>query len=60
MIAGTVPVEFLLFGLTLLGVALFHARTLEVALAGLADAGQAGYDRLRVALDAPLDARGYF
>lgn len=28
--------EFLLFGLTLLGVALFHARTFEVALAGLA------------------------
>jgi Na+/H+ antiporter NhaD/arsenite permease-like protein len=35
MIGGVVPVEFLLFGLTLLGVALFHARTLEVALAGL-------------------------
>lgn len=31
-----VPVEFLLFGLTLLGVALFHNRTLEVALTGLA------------------------
>lgn len=36
MIGGAVPVEFLLFGLTLLGVALLHARTLEVALAGLA------------------------
>lgn len=36
MIAGVVPVEFLLFGLTLLGVALAHGRTLEVALAGLA------------------------
>ena len=35
MIAG-VPVEFLLFGLTLLGVALFHAHTLKVALSGLA------------------------
>ena len=34
-VAG-VPLEFLLFGLTLLGVALFHHRTLEVALAGLA------------------------
>jgi Na+/H+ antiporter NhaD/arsenite permease-like protein len=34
-VAG-VPLEFLLFGLTLLGVALFHQRTLEVALAGLA------------------------
>jgi Na+/H+ antiporter NhaD/arsenite permease-like protein len=33
-VAG-VPLEFLLFGLTLLGVALFHHRTLEVALAGL-------------------------
>lgn len=31
-----IPAEFILFGLTLLGVALFHARTLEVALAGLA------------------------
>jgi Na+/H+ antiporter NhaD/arsenite permease-like protein len=29
------PVEFYLFGLTLLGVAIFHHRTLEVALAGL-------------------------
>jgi Na+/H+ antiporter NhaD/arsenite permease-like protein len=34
-IAG-VPVEFVLFGLTLLGVALFHHHTLKVALAGLA------------------------
>jgi Na+/H+ antiporter NhaD/arsenite permease-like protein len=34
-VAG-VPVEFLLFGLTLLGVALFHHHTLKVALAGLA------------------------
>jgi Na+/H+ antiporter NhaD/arsenite permease-like protein len=31
-----VPVDFLLFGLTLLGVALFHNRTLQVALTGLA------------------------
>lgn len=30
------PIEFYLFGLTLLGVAIFHHRTLEVALAGLA------------------------
>ena len=30
-----VPVEFLLFGLMLLGVALFHRRTLEISLAGL-------------------------
>jgi Na+/H+ antiporter NhaD/arsenite permease-like protein len=29
------PFEFYLFGLTLLGVAVFHRRTLEVALAGL-------------------------
>jgi Na+/H+ antiporter NhaD/arsenite permease-like protein len=33
---GPVPVDFILFGLTLLGVAVFHHRTLEVALAGLA------------------------
>jgi Na+/H+ antiporter NhaD/arsenite permease-like protein len=31
-----VPVDFILFGLTLLGVALFHHHTLAVALAGLA------------------------
>jgi Na+/H+ antiporter NhaD/arsenite permease-like protein len=30
-----VPVEFILFGLTLLGVAIFHAHTLRVALTGL-------------------------
>jgi Na+/H+ antiporter NhaD/arsenite permease-like protein len=32
---GPVPVDFILFALTLLGVALFHKRTLEVALGGL-------------------------
>ena len=31
-----IPVEFLLFGLTLAGVALFHHHTLQVALSGLA------------------------
>jgi Na+/H+ antiporter NhaD/arsenite permease-like protein len=31
-----VPVEFVLFGLTLVGVALFHHHTLQVALTGLA------------------------
>jgi Na+/H+ antiporter NhaD/arsenite permease-like protein len=31
-----VPIEFVLFGLTLVGVALFHHYTLQVALAGLA------------------------
>jgi Na+/H+ antiporter NhaD/arsenite permease-like protein len=31
-----VPLDFVLFGLTLVGVALFHHRTLEVALTGLA------------------------
>jgi Na+/H+ antiporter NhaD/arsenite permease-like protein len=31
-----IPVDFILFALTLLGVALFHHRTLQVALAGLA------------------------
>jgi Na+/H+ antiporter NhaD/arsenite permease-like protein len=35
LIAG-IPLEFFLFGLTLLGVALFHHHTLKVALAGLA------------------------
>lgn len=31
-----IPFDFILFGLTLLGVALFHAHTLKVALTGLA------------------------
>jgi Na+/H+ antiporter NhaD/arsenite permease-like protein len=31
-----IPVDFILFGLTLLGVALFHRHTLAIALAGLA------------------------
>jgi Na+/H+ antiporter NhaD/arsenite permease-like protein len=31
-----IPVEFILFGLTLLGVALFHHQTMRVALTGLA------------------------
>ena len=31
-----IPVDFILFALTLLGVALFHHKTLQVALAGLA------------------------
>ena len=34
-VAG-VPLDFILFGLTLLGVALFHHRTLQVGLTGLA------------------------
>jgi hypothetical protein len=33
---ATTPAEFGIFGLTLLGVAIFHTRTLSVALAGLA------------------------
>ena len=33
---GGVPVDFILFGLTLAGVALFHHYTLQVALSGLA------------------------
>ena len=33
-----IPVDFILFGLTLLGVALFHHKTLQVALSGLAAA----------------------
>ncbi len=32
----TIPVEFLLFGVTLLGVAVFHRHTLPIALLGLA------------------------
>jgi hypothetical protein len=31
-----IPIDFVLFALTLLGVALFHRHTLEVALVGLA------------------------
>ncbi|MFL6819230.1 MAG: hypothetical protein ACJ8EF_14930, partial [Bradyrhizobium sp.] len=31
-----IPVDFILFGLTLLGVAIFHHKTLQVALTGLA------------------------
>ncbi len=31
-----IPVEFILFGLTLIGVAIFHHKTLQVALTGLA------------------------
>jgi Na+/H+ antiporter NhaD/arsenite permease-like protein len=31
-----IPVDFILFGLTLIGVAIFHHRTLQVALTGLA------------------------
>ena len=33
--SGVIPVEFVLFGATLAGVAVFHHRTLHVALAGL-------------------------
>ena len=36
MVASLIPIEFLLFGLTLAGVAVFHRHTLPVALAGLA------------------------
>jgi Na+/H+ antiporter NhaD/arsenite permease-like protein len=32
---GRVPIDFVLFALTLLGVAMFHARTLQVAVTGL-------------------------
>src|SRR5262245_61115604 len=32
----SIPIDFILFGLTLLGVAVFHHKTLEVALTGLA------------------------
>ncbi len=31
-----IPIDFILFGLTLIGVAIFHHKTLEVALTGLA------------------------
>ena len=33
---GPVPIEFVLFGLTLAGVAVFHRHTLAVAVTGLA------------------------
>ena len=36
LMLGPVPVDFILFALTLLGVALFHRYTLQVALTGLA------------------------
>jgi len=36
LMVGPVPLDFILFGLTLLGVALFHRHTLAVALTGLA------------------------
>jgi Na+/H+ antiporter NhaD/arsenite permease-like protein len=36
MVVFGIPVDFILFALTLLGVALFHHKTLQVALAGLA------------------------
>ena len=36
MDTGLIPVEFVLFGVTLAGVAIFHAHTLRVALCGLA------------------------
>src|SRR5262249_11306019 len=31
-----IPIEFIFFGLTLIGIAIFHRRTLRVALIGLA------------------------
>lgn len=31
-----IPVDFILFGLTLLGVAILHRKTLQIALTGLA------------------------
>ena len=36
MTLSVVPPEFVLFGLTLLGVALFHRHTLPIAAVGLA------------------------
>ena len=36
VLVGGIPVDFILFGLTLLGVALLHHHTLQVALTGLA------------------------
>ena len=36
MLVAGIPLDFLLFGFTLLGVALFHHHTLKVALTGLA------------------------
>jgi Na+/H+ antiporter NhaD/arsenite permease-like protein len=36
LMLGPIPIDFILFALTLLGVALFHRHTLQVALLGLA------------------------
>ena len=36
VLVGSIPVDFILFALTLLGIALFHKFTLQVALTGLA------------------------
>ena len=54
LVAG-IPVDFILFGLTLLGVALFHHHTLRVALAGLAviTAYKLGVHRLQDRLGLP-------
>ena len=40
-IAMGVPIDFVLFALTLAGVALFHHHTLQVALIGLGEIGRA-------------------
>ena len=48
---GGVPVAFVLFGLTLLGVAVFHHRTFEVALTGLVVV--TGYQLLFTDFDLP-------
>ncbi|HLW11709.1 MAG TPA: citrate transporter, partial [Casimicrobiaceae bacterium] len=33
---GSIPIDFILFALTLVGVALFHRHTMKVAVTGLA------------------------
>jgi Na+/H+ antiporter NhaD/arsenite permease-like protein len=50
-----IRVEFLLFALTLIGVALFHTRTFEVALTGLA-----AILTVRLLTDAEFDLTGHF
>jgi len=52
-----IPIDFVLFGLTLLGVAVFHRHTLRVALMGLATI--AIYKIVFTGFDAGAGARGF-
>jgi hypothetical protein len=52
-----IPIDFVLFGLTLLGVAVFHHHTLRVALVGLA--AIAIYKIVFTGFDAGAGATGF-